>query len=87
MLRVIITSDCQVTVKSVKGRDGETYTIIEQEAYFDLGGAFPAQGKLRLIREADAAGVGEYRLGPDQFEVGRYGGLELKRYPKLVASK
>lgn len=51
-----------------------------QNAYADLGGAFPQHIEVPLRNPVDAKPVGEYTIELSSFQVGRFKNLELNPF-------
>jgi hypothetical protein len=66
------------SVDTNKRADGSVN--FSQKAYLHTDAAYPLPFKLSLASQADAYGVGKYKLSAGAFKTGQYGDLEINRY-------
>lgn len=82
-MRVEVLSD---RISERRGeKDGKSYCIREQEAFLHQDGQkYPQRIVLSLGDSKPAYAAGMYALAPENFYVGRYGQIEVKRHLELV---
>lgn len=84
MFKVEIKSE---EVKTRSGsKDGRHWEIKEQSGWVHIPGKpYPQEVSLRLESNAPAYPVGDYRIAPSSFYVGRYGDLQVRIELEKVA--
>lgn len=66
-------------------KDGKAWVIREQEAFLHQEGQkYPQRIVLSLGDSRPAFAAGMYTLAPENFYVGRYGQIEVKRHLELI---
>lgn len=75
-MKISIVSGFENVISSVRGEK----TYHEQQAYADLGQAYPVPFKITLESPNQAYGIGDYELDPASFRVNQYGSLEINRF-------
>jgi len=71
--------------KTVTGKDGKQYVIREQDAWVDLGKAYPQAVRLSIELGKEAYRPGNYALDPSCLYIDRFGKLSLGRL-RLIAT-
>jgi len=86
MLKIeIFPEDVKITSRTMPGKDGKSpRTIHEQDAYAHLSGRFPTLMKLQLEEGQQPHVAGFYTVHSSSYIVNNFGGLELKKYGKII---
>ena len=86
MLKIeVFKEDVKLVSRVMPGKDGKpSRTIYEQDAYVYLEGRFPTLIKLQLDEGQPPYDVGFYTFNSTSYTVNNYGGVELKKYGKVI---
>lgn len=88
MLKIeVFKEDVRSTARTMPGKDGKPpRTIYEQDAYVYLEGRFPTLTKVQLEEGQPPYEVGFYTFHSSSYIVNNYGGVELKKYGKIITA-